>query len=171
MADGVIDLKRQLQELKAHEHLSGFTGFRLDLGLGDPAKDGVLKIAEFVRPDGSGYLTLTLQVDPDPEPEKRGALAGVFERFHRFAAAADAVTGPARFGQGFQYMMVVSEGLTDGDIWFVVELDIYYQKLAGRVRPLVEEAVLPGLAGVLPVVFEPVSWWDADAGQGAGTLP
>ena len=67
--------------------------------------------------------------------------------------------------------MAVSEGLTDGDVWFVVELDMYYQKLAGRVRPLVEEAVLPGLAGVLPVVFEPVNWWESGAEQGAGTLP
>jgi hypothetical protein len=163
MTDGVIDLKRQLRELKAHEKLSGFTGFRLDLGLGQPAKEGVLKIADFIRPDGSGYITLTLQTDPDPEPEKREALAGVFDRFSRFAAAADATTGPARFGQGFQYLMVVSEGLTDGDVWFVVEFDLYYQRLDGRVRALVEEAVLPGLASVLPVVFEPVNWWESEA--------
>lgn len=171
MADGVIDLKRQLRELKAHEHLSGFTGFRLDLGLDGPAKDGVLKIAEFVRPDGSGYVTLTFQTDPDPEPERREALAGVFARFHRFAATADATTGPARFGQGFQYMMVVSEGLSDGDAWFVVEFDLYYQSLAGRVRSLMEEAVLPGLAGVLPMTFEPVNWWESDPGKAPGTLP
>lgn len=171
MADGVIDLKRQLRELKAHEHLAGFTGFRLDLGLGGPVKEGVLKIAEFVRPDGSGYITLTFQTDPDPEPERREALSGVFERFQRFAAAADAVSGPARFGKGFQYMMVVSEGLADGDAWFVVEFDMYYQGLAGRVRSLMEEAVLPGLAGVLPLVFEPVNWWEAGLERETGALP
>ena len=162
MATGIIDLKQQLRELKAHEKLAGFTGFTLDLGLGGPPKDGVLKIAEFVRPDASGYLTLTLQTDPDPEPEKRAALVAIFDRFSRFAAAADAVSGLARFGQGFQYLMVVSDGLTDGDEWFVVELDIYYARLSGRVRPLVEDSVLPGLATVLPVVFEAVNWWDSE---------
>ena len=161
MAEGVIDLKRQLRELKAHEKLAGFTGFSLDLGQGRPAKDGVLKIAEFVRPDGSGYLTLTFQTDPDPEPDRRGALVGVFDRFVRFAAAADATTGQARFGQGFQYLMVVSEGLADGDAWFVVDCDIYYARLAGRVRSLIEQSVLPGLAAVLPATFEPVNWWES----------
>jgi hypothetical protein len=162
MAEGVIDLKRQLRELKAHEKLSGFTGFRLDLGLGGPAKDGVLKIAEFVRPDGSGYITLTFQTDPDPEAAKRAALVAVFDRFGRFAAAADATTGQARFGRGYQYLMVVSEGLVDGDAWYVVECDLYYAPLAGRVRELVDGSILPGLAAVLPAVFEPVSWWDND---------
>ncbi|MFU2209058.1 hypothetical protein [Solidesulfovibrio sp. C21] len=160
MAEGVIDLKKQLRDLKAHEHLAGFTGFRLDLGLGDAPKEGVLKIAEFVRPDASGYLTLTFQTDPDPEPDRRAALAGLFDRFGRFAQAADAVTGAKRFGQGFEYIMIASQGLADGDPWFVVDMDFYYKNLAGRLRPLIEDAVLPGLAGVMPVTFEPVNWWD-----------
>lgn len=168
MADGVIDLKRQLRELKAHEKLSGFTGFQLDLGLGDPAKEGVLKIADFTRTNGSGYITLTLQTDPDAEPKPRAALAAVFERFNRFAALVDDKTGPARFGQGFQYMMVVSEGLVDGDAWFVVEFDLFYENLAGRVRRLVEDSVLPGLGGVLPVTFEPVNWWESGSEAAAG---
>lgn len=160
MAEDVIDLKKQLRELKAHERLSGFTGFSLDLGLGGTPKDGVLKIAEFVRPDGSGYLTLTFQTDVDPQPAARAALAGVFDRFSRFAQAADAVTGAARFGKDFEYIMVVTEGLADGDDWFMVELDIYYKTLAGRLRELIEQSVLPGLAAVMPVRFEPVTWWD-----------
>ena len=147
MADGVIDLKKQLRDLKAHEHLAGFTGFRLDLGLGDAPKEGVLKIAEFTRPDGSGYITLTFQTDPDPEPQRRAALAGVFDRF-------------ARFAQAFEYIMMASEGLVDGDAWYVVEMDVFYKNLKGRLRELVEKAVLPGLAGVMPVAFEPVNWWD-----------
>lgn len=163
MADGVIDLKKQLKELKAHEKLAGFTGFRLDLGDGGPAKDGVLKIAEFVRPDGSGYVTLTFQTDPDPEPARRAALAHIFETFSHFAQAVDAAVGAKRFGPGFEYLMVVSDGLVDGDAWFVVEFDIYYQKLAGRLRALVEQAVLPGLGGVMPATFEPVNWWEGAA--------
>jgi len=161
MTDGVIDLIRQLRELKAHEKLAGFTGFSLDLGDGGPAKDGVLKIAEFVRPDRSGYVTLTFQTDPDPEPARREALGAVFDRFARFAQAADAVTGQARFGQGFEYLMVVNSGLCDGDAWFLVEFDIYYKNLDGRLQQLVAQAVLPGLAGVMPVTFEPVNWWEA----------
>lgn len=160
MSDGVIDLKRQLRELKAHEHLAGFTGFGLDLGLGGPVREGVLKIAEFVRPDASGYLTLTFQTDADPEPRNRAALAAVFDRFARFAQAADGVTGAARFGRGFEYIMVVTEGLADGDAWLLVEFDIYYKDLRNRLRGLIENAVLPGLAAVMPVTFEPVSWWE-----------
>lgn len=161
MSKEIIDLKRQLRELKAHEQLSGFAGFTLDLGLGAPAKEGVLKIAEFVRPDASGYITLTLQTDADPEVEKRAALAAILERFTLFAAAADETNGQVRFGQGFQYLMVVSEGAAEGDTWVVVEFDMYYRKLAGRVRSLIEQSILPGLAAVLPVTFEPVNWWDA----------
>lgn len=161
MSDGVIDLKRQLRELKAHEKLAGFTGFHLDLGDGGPAKEGVLKIAEFVRPDHSGYITLTFQTDPDPGPARRQALAGVFDRFARFAQAADAGNGQPRFGQGFEYIMVVTEGLADGDAWFLVDCDIYYKNLTGRLQALIEGSVLPGLAGVMPVTFEPVNWWEA----------
>lgn len=160
MAEGVIDLKRELRESKAHEQLAGFTGFSLDLGLGGTAKDGVLKIAVFTRPDNSGYITLTFQTDPDPEPPKRAALAGVFERFSHVVQKTDALTGQARFGRGFEYLMLVSEGLVDGDRWFVVELDIYYKDLRDRVRALVEAAVLPGLSALMPVTFEPVNWWD-----------
>jgi len=163
MTEGVIDLIRQLRDLKAHEKLAGFTGFALDLGDGGPAKEGVLKIAEFVRPDHSGYVTLTFQTDPDPEPARREALGGVFDRFSRFSQAADAVTGQARFGQGFEYLMVVSGGLADGDAWYVVEFDIYYKQLAGRLQTLIEGAVLPGLTGVMPVTFEPVNWWEGAA--------
>lgn len=166
MRSDVIDLKRQLRELKAHEKLSGFTGFSLDLGLGGPAKEGVLKIAEFIRPDTSGYITLTLQTDADPEPKKRAALVAVLDRFGRFAGAADAVSGKARFGEGFQYIMIVSEGLAEGDAWFVAEFDVYYERLAGRVRSLVEDAVLPGLSAVMPITFEPVDWWDAAPSEG-----
>jgi len=163
MAEGVIDLKRQLRELKAHEKLAGFTGFGLDLGLGGPRKDGVLKISEFVRPDGSGYITLTFQTDPDVEPEKRAALASIFEGFARFAQAADATTGAVRFGQGFEYIMMVAEGMSDGDPWVLVDLDLYYKNLRGRLRPLLEKTVLPGLASVLPVTFETVNWWEPAA--------
>ncbi|MHC1713592.1 MAG: hypothetical protein AB9872_15700 [Solidesulfovibrio sp.] len=163
MADDIIDLKRQLRELKAHEKLSGFTGFRLDLGLGDAPKDGILKIADFVRPDGSGYITLTFQTDPDPEPAKREALAAIFDRFGLFAQAANSATGAARFGQGFEYMMFVSDGLDDGDAWFMVELDIYYVGLNNRVRALMETSVLPGLGAIMPITFEPVNWWEKTA--------
>lgn len=159
MSEGVIDLKRQLRDLKAHENLAGFTGFLLDLGLGGAPKDGVLKIADFVRPDESGYITLTFQTDADPQPERRAALAAVFDRFSRFAQAADSVTGAARFGQGFEYIMLVTEGLAEGDAWMLVDLDLYYTSLKGRLRQLVETSVLPGLAAVMPIVFEPVNWW------------
>jgi hypothetical protein len=160
MPESVIDLKRQLRELKAHEKLAGFTGFLLDLGLDEPPKAGVLKIAEFVRPDDSGYITLTFQSDADPEPEKRAAMAAVFDRLSRFVQAAGEVGGVSRFGKGFEYIMLVTDGLADGDAWLLVDLDIYYKNLKGRLRPLIEGSVLPGLAAVMPIAFEPMNWWE-----------
>lgn len=167
MADGVIDLKRQSRELKASEHLAGFAGFLLDLGPAGPPKDGLLKIADFTRRDGSGYLTLTFQADADPEPARREALTAVFSRFVRLAAAADAATGTARYGRGFEAIMIVSEGFLDGDAWFVVEANIYYRELGDRVRDLVEQSVLPGLAAAMPITFDPVNWWRESTGGDA----
>lgn len=161
MSDVVIDLKKQLKDLKAHERLSAFAGFALDLGPSLPRREGVLKIADFTRPDGSGYMTLTFQTDLDPDPASRAALAEIFRQFSFYAAKADPALAAGRFGQGYQYMLVVSDGLMDGDAWFVYEVNLYYAKLAGRVRQLVEGHVLSALAGLMPMSFEPPHWWEA----------
>jgi hypothetical protein len=54
----------------------------------------------------------------------------------------------------------MDQGLAEGEVWFMAEADIYYSSLRGRVRELVEGAVLPGLSEILGVVFEAPNWWD-----------
>lgn len=163
MTDRIIDLKKQLRDLKAGENMAAFAGFVLNLGEALPPKDGVLKIAEFIRPDGSGYLTITFQLDMGPDPAEHQALGAAFQRLFTFAARADHVLGRARFGKGFDYMLCMDQGLSEGEVWYTAEADIYYTSLRGRVRELVEASVLPGLAEILPVTFEAPNWWEERA--------
>lgn len=160
MSDRIIDLKKQLRELKAGEKMAAFAGFVLHLG--DPVgdKDGVLKIADFIRPDGSGYLTLTFQLDMGPDPAEHNAVGAAFQKLFTFASRADHVMGKARFGKGFDYMLCMDQGVSEGDAWYIAEADIYYTALRGRVRELVGQTVLPGLAAILPVTFEDPNWWE-----------
>ncbi|KUG27853.1 hypothetical protein ASZ90_002291 [hydrocarbon metagenome] len=164
MTDRIIDLKKQLRELKAGEKMAAFAGFSLDLGEPLGTKDGVLKIADFIRPDGSGYLTVTFQLDLGPDLAEHRAVAQAFQRLSAFASRADHVLGRARFGKGFDYMLCMDQGLSEGEVWYTAEADIYYTGLRGRVRELVTQAVLPGLAAIVPVTFEAANWWDD--GQG-----
>ncbi|MFZ5811528.1 MAG: hypothetical protein ACOY4F_05755 [Thermodesulfobacteriota bacterium] len=160
MSDLVIDLKKQLRELKAGERMAAFAGFSLPLGPDQSAKDGVLKIADFIRPDGSGYLTLTFQLDLGPDIAEHRAVAETFRRLATFASRADRVLGQARLGKGFDSMLCMDQGLAEGEVWFLAEADIYYSSLRGRVRDLVEGTVLPGLSEILGAVFEAPNWWD-----------
>ncbi len=160
MSERIIDLKKQLRELKAGERMAAFTGFSLSLGQGLPPKDGVLKIADFLRPDGSGYLTLTFQLDLGPDLAEHRAVAEAFQRLAAFASRADRVLGQARFGKGFDSMLCMDQGLSEGEVWYTAEVDIYYSGLRGRVRELVEGAILPGLAQIVAVTFEAPNWWE-----------
>ena len=164
MSDRIIDLKKQLRELKAGEKMAAFAGFVLNLGEPFAAKDGVLKIADFIRPDGSGYLTVTFQLDMGPDTAEHRAVAAAFQRLAAFASRADHVLGRARFGKGFDYMLCMDQGVSEGEAWYTAEADIYYTALRGRVRELVTGAVLPGLAEILPVAFEDPNWWEDRAG-------
>jgi hypothetical protein len=159
MTDRIIDLKKQLRELKAGENMAAFAGFALALGEPFPVKDGVLKIADFIRPDGSGYLTITFQLDMGPDPAEHRAVSAVFQRLAAFASRADTVLGKAKFGKGFDYMLCMDQGASEGEVWYTAEADIYYTALRGRVRELVVGAILPGLAEILPVTFEAPNWW------------
>ncbi len=162
MGNRVIDLKKQLKQVKASERMVAFAGLHLDLGKANPDKDGVLKIADHVRADDSGYLTLTFMIDLDMDRESREMLSGVFTRFARFAERADTAVAvaAARFGTGFEYLMLINDGPDGGDMWFMAEVNLYYKALKGRTRELIETKIIPALAELLPARFEGVNWYE-----------
>jgi hypothetical protein len=117
--------------------------FSLSLGQGLPPQGRVLKIADFLRPDGSGYLTLTFQLRLGPDLAEHRAVAEAFQRLAAFASRpTGSLARPVR--QGFDSMLVHGPGLSEGEVWYTAEVDIYYSGLRGRVRELVEGAICPG---------------------------
>ncbi len=160
MSDRVIDLKKQLKAIKAGEHMMAFAGLAVELGENLAPKEGVLKAADHVRPDGSGYITLTFQMDLDMDETSKNALSQVFRRFAVFASKADPVVAAARFGPGFEYLMLIDDGFDEGDMWFMAEVSAYYKSLKGRSRELLEARIIPALAELLPAKFESPQWWD-----------
>ena len=159
MNERIIDLKKQLKQIKAEEHMTAFAGLRIELGEGLPSREGVLKVSDHIRPDASGYVTLTFQMDLDMDEASKNALRHVFQRFALFASKADPVVAEARFGKGFEYLMLVDDGFDEGDLWFMAEVSVYYKSMRGR-RELVESRIIPALAELLPARFESVQWWD-----------
>jgi len=160
MSDRIIDLKKQLKTIKAGEHMMAFAGLMVELGDGLAPKEGVLKAADHVRPDGSGYITLTFQLDLDMDETSKNALNNVFRRFAIFASKADPVVAATRFGQGFEYLMLIDDGFDEGDMWFMAEVSVYYKKLKDMARELLEGRIIPALAELLPARFENLQWWD-----------
>lgn len=160
MNERVVDLKKQLKKIKAGEHMTAFAGLEIDMGQAFPPKEGVLKVADHVRPDGSGYMTLTFQMDLDMDKAAKNALSQVFRRFAVFASKADPVVAASRFGPGFEYLMLIDDGFDEGDLWFMAEVSAYYKALQGRTRELLESRIIPALAELLPARFENLQWWE-----------
>ena len=57
MAEQHYDVDLDLRSSKADENMLGFSVFTRTAGLQLAALEGMVKIAAFHRPDGSGYLT------------------------------------------------------------------------------------------------------------------
>jgi len=144
------DLIAGLLASKANERMIGFAGFtRQEATMGE--EEGMMKAAAFDRPDGSGYLTLTFIQDRGQGP---GALLAQVDQ-----EACRALLGP-------NCEMVIDiplDAFAAAPHYRVEELNIYFYRLKGQERALLEAGVLPALSQLLGLEFKPLQAWQPDA--------
>ena len=162
------DVTESLLAGKADERMIAFAGFVALAADARGEAEGVLKIAAFTRPDGNGYLTLTFVIDLDADTERKGVLQGRF-------AALDQDRLTARLGDDFEMLLDVplnSFGALPG--FYVEELNIYFRRLAGNERNILEDRLVPLLSDLIGARFEPLDWGtegdgrEGPAGPGGG---
>lgn len=146
------DVTESLFSAKANEGMMAFNGFQMRAAAGVPVCQGVLKISAFTRPDGNGYLTLTFLVDLADGPGQRAALT---ERFRH----ADQNALAARLGPDFEMLLEMPlNAFTESERFYIEEFNLYFRRLAGRERLLLEGIVIPVLTTLLDVQFDPMDW-------------
>ena len=143
------DLTKSLFSGKANEGMIAFTGFKASDAEGC---DGVLKIAAFSHPDGKGYLTLTFILDLDGDPGRRAMLQARFRR-------ADQDTLTHRLGPDFEMLLDMQlDTFAESADFYIEELNLYFRRLAGRERVLLEDWVIPALGHLFEFQIEPLDW-------------
>lgn len=146
------DITQSLFSAKASEGMIAFAGFRASDAENAAGSEGVLKIAAFTRPDGGGYLTLTFVIDLEGNANQRSELQARFRRVDQDALAA-------RLGSDFEMLIEVPlNTFAETTQFYIEELNLYFHRLAGRERWLLEEQALPMLGQLLNFTFEPLDW-------------
>ena len=154
---GSYDLTKGVFSAKAKEGMIAFAGFQVLGEEGARDFEGVLKVAAFSRSDGNGYLTLTFILDLDGNGARRPLLRA---RFHRL----DQDTLMHRLGPDFLMLLDMPlDPFTESPDFYIEELNLYFHRLAGRERSLLEDWVMPALDHLLDFRFESLEW--ADQGQ------
>ena len=152
------DITESLFSAKASEGMIAFAGFVLEAG--GLASEGVLKIAAFRRADHDGYLTLTFVIDLEADSGRKREFQSAFSRATQ-SALAD------RLGPDFEMLLEVPlNPFAEFRCFLVEELNLYFKRLAGRERWLLEAHVIPALADLIGLRFEPLEWLDTP-GRGA----
>jgi hypothetical protein len=147
------DLTASLFSAKANEGMIAFAGFLA--AEGPSVSEGVLKIAAFRRPDHDGYLTLTFVIDLEADSGLKGTWQRAFSRATQSALAE-------RLGPDFEMLLEVPlNPFAESPRFFVEELNLYFRRLAGRERWLLEEHVIPTLADLIGLRIEALEWLDA----------
>ncbi len=150
----VYDITRMDIDLKALEGMIAYAGLSIQPDPAGPPRDGVMKVAAFHRPDGSGYLTLTYLVDTDGVLEVKAQLEQVFK-----GMADDRLR--AALGSDFQMLMFNTlHGSEQTDPWCFVEQFIYLARLRGNEKQLLEGKILPCMRDGLPCRFGALEWWE-----------
>lgn len=143
----VYDLVASLLATKADEQMIGFAGFSRLTGPEGPAGEGILKVAAFHRPKGSGYLTLTFIQDRTAGTR---ALLGKLDQ-----AAFHALLGP-----DFEMLIEIPlDAFASAPDFLIEELDVYFHHLQGRERRLLETRLLPALSQVCGLEIRPLQDW------------
>jgi len=147
------DLTASLFSAKANEGMIAFAGFLAEDG--PFVSEGVLKIAAFRRPDHDGYLTLTFVIDLETDSSRKATWETAFSRATQSALAA-------RLGPDFEMLLEVPlNPFAESPRFFVEELNLYFRRLVGRERQLLEAHILPTLADLVGLRFDALDWLDA----------
>ena len=143
----VYDLMTSLLATKADEQMIGFAGFSRLAGPEGQAGEGIVKVAAFHRPEGSGYLTLTFIQDRTAGTR---ALLGKLDQ-----GAFHALLGP-----DFEMLIEIPlDAFASAPDFLVEELDVYFHHLQGRERHLLETRLLPALCQVCALEVRPLQDW------------
>ena len=143
----VYDLMASLVATKADERMIGFAGFSRVAGPGGEAGEGIVKVAAFQRPDGSGYLTLTFIQDRTAGTR---ALLGQLDQ-ERFRTL---------LGPDFEMLIEIPlDVFAAAPDFLVEELDVYFHRLQGQERALLETRLLPALSQVCALEIRPLQDW------------
>lgn len=146
------DITQSLFSAKAGEGMIAFAGFKMADAENPEGGEGVLKIAAFTRPDGGGYLTLTFVADLEGNAHQRIELQARFRRVDQ-----DALT--ARLGPDFEMLIEVPlNAFAETTQFYIEELNLYFYRLAGRERQLLDDLAIPMLSRILGFRFEPLEW-------------
>lgn len=146
------DLTKSVLSAKAKEGTIAFAGFQALGAEGAEGWDGVLNIAAFSHSDGNGYLTLTFILDLNGDSARPALLQARFRRL-------DQDTLSHRLGADFQMLLDMQlNPFAESADFYIEELNLYFHRLAGRERSLLEDWVIPALDPLLDFRFEPLDW-------------
>jgi hypothetical protein len=151
--DTTYDLSKITRSLKTNEKVIGFTGFSIELE-NQPAKEGVLKISSYSRPDWSGYLTLTFIMETEGDVQIQDDLS------RHFSSINENTIRPHLKEEFETIFRCPMDSPAKSTVWYFEEIDIYFKALKGRERRIMEQHLIPVLEKMLPFHFNPVEWWD-----------
>ncbi|MDQ5910412.1 MAG: hypothetical protein QG599_2508 [Pseudomonadota bacterium] len=146
------DITQSLFSTKASENMLAFVGFNASDLAAMEGIEGVLKIAAFTRSDGGGYLTLTFILDLEGDASRHSAWPARFRGVDQDALAA-------RLGPDFEMLIEVPlNPFAESKQFYIEELNLYFQRLAGQEQRLLEDWVIPALGQLLDFAFNPINW-------------
>lgn len=152
MAEQHYDVDLDLRSSKADENMLGFSVFTRTAGPKLAALEGMVKIAAFHRPDGSGYLTLTFLIDRDG--------SAFLPSSGRWIGPLDEALLAARLGPRFEMAMdLMLPQDSDSSPVFIEEMDLYFRPLREDTLAMVAEELFPVLSDCLELTFEPLEAW------------
>ena len=151
-----FDARKSYLTVKANERMVAFVSFVIDPEKARKAKEGVVKISSHNRPYGGGYLTLTFIVD-------RGQDEKLLEGLQRLCDNLTEETLRPLLDKNFERMVKVDlDSLENSKGWYIEEITVYFRKIMGREKVLVEQQLFPAFEKLLPCKFDPVEWWPED---------
>lgn len=156
--DEPYDLLGGVLSSKANERMIGFAGFTRTGDTHPSPLEGIVKLAAFLREDGSGYLTLTFVIDRLPGETGSEPLS---------LGKPDPDALQNLLGPDFEMLIDIPlSPFTAGSPFYVEEMDLYFSRLRGREKAVIETGIFPAFSRLLGLRFEALQDWGL-AGQPA----